>query len=138
MNRRDLQAIARIRIREAGILLRSQQYPGAYYLLGYSIECALKAAIAKQTNRHDFPDKQLANGAHTHNLENLFKLSGLWTAFQNDKAANPQLDVNWAVVKDWSEASRYQANITQLDAQDLHSACGSPQDGIFRWIRARW
>ena len=33
-------------------------YPaGAYYLMGYAVECALKACIAKQTKRYDFPPK---------------------------------------------------------------------------------
>jgi len=35
------------------------QYCGAYYLMGYAIECAFKAAISKQIKEHDFPDKKL-------------------------------------------------------------------------------
>lgn len=57
MNRADLQALSRLRIKEARLLLKHRQFEGAYYLTGYAIECALKAAIAKRTAKYDFPDK---------------------------------------------------------------------------------
>ena len=60
MNRNDLKGLALIRLREATILLANGEYSGAYYLAGYAVECALKPCIAKQTRRHDFPDKKLA------------------------------------------------------------------------------
>ncbi len=47
MNRSDLQNLATIRLRDAEVLLDNGRYDGAYYLLGYVIECALKACIAK-------------------------------------------------------------------------------------------
>lgn len=68
MNREDLQLISRQRRREAAALLRAKLFPGAYDLAGYSVDCALKACIAKQTNRHDFPNKKLAAEAWTHDL----------------------------------------------------------------------
>jgi len=49
VNRRDLQALSRIRLTEAKALLRLGHYDGAYYLAGYAAECALKACIAKLT-----------------------------------------------------------------------------------------
>ena len=101
MNRRDFQAVARTRVREARILLESQEFAGAYYLLGYCVECALKACVAKQTRRHDFPSKQLANDVHTHDLEKLFRLSGVWTDFQNEKAAKEASENNWTKLPTW-------------------------------------
>jgi HEPN domain-containing protein len=55
MNRRDFQKLALIRIEDARVLFRGGRYDAAYYLAGYAVECALKACIAKQTMRHDFP-----------------------------------------------------------------------------------
>jgi hypothetical protein len=43
MDRRKFQEAAKIRKKDAQALIRSKQYPGAYYLAGYAIECALKA-----------------------------------------------------------------------------------------------
>ena len=52
-------------------MLKAKQYAGAYYLLGYSVECALKACIAKQTKKHDFPDKEVVKKSYVHNLVKL-------------------------------------------------------------------
>lgn len=138
MNRLDLQALSRIRRREAATLLRAQHYAGAYYLLGYAIESAFKACIAKQTRRHDFPNKELANKAYSHNLETLLKLAGLEAELDADMRKNKALEVNWAVVKDWSEQTRYTTNISQTDASDLYSACTARKNGVLTWIRSKW
>lgn len=34
-------------------------YDGAYYLSGYAVEWALKACIAKNVKRYDFPDRKM-------------------------------------------------------------------------------
>jgi len=77
MNRRDLQRLSSVRLSEAKILLDNGYYSGAYYLLGYAVECALKACIAKQVKRHEFPDRQTVNDSYTHNLQSLLRISGL-------------------------------------------------------------
>lgn len=138
MNRNELQHLSRLRRQEAAVLLKSRNYPGAYYLLGYSVEFALKAAIAKQAKKHDFPNKELANKAYTHNLENLLKLAELQLALEQDMTENRALELNWAVVKDWTEQTRFQANILAAEAKDLYSACTSRKNGILPWIRERW
>lgn len=137
MNRNDFKELSRLRIREVRALLKSNSYPGAYYLLGYSVECALKACICKQVERYDFPDKKLANAAHTHDLENLVRIAGIDTAFQQERQSNADLDVNWAVVKDWSESRRYDYSITEAQATQLYKAC-TDRNGVLPWIRRRW
>lgn len=69
------------------------------------MECALKACIAKQTAKHDFPNKTIAQKAHTHNIQQLVGLGGLDPKLQRDLKANRTLETNWLIVKDWSEAS---------------------------------
>jgi hypothetical protein len=138
MNREDLQLISRQRRREAASLLRAELFPGAYYLAGYSVECALKACIAKQTNRHDFPNKKLAGEAWTHDLQKLVQLAGCGPDLEKDMKASPALQLNWTIVKDWSEAVRYDMTITEGQAKDLYSACTTRRTGILPWIRGRW
>ncbi len=130
LNRETLQRLARQRRREASTLIRQKQYPGAYYLMGYSIECALKARIAKQTVKYDFPDKKLARDAYTHDLERLVKLAGLWTDLEREMRTNKVLEVNWATVKDWSEDARYELQITRRFVADFYSACAARTHGI--------
>jgi HEPN domain-containing protein len=138
LNRHKLQEISRIRRREARALLKAGHYAGAYYLAGYSIECALKACIAKQTERHEFPNKKLAMDAYTHNIEILLNLSGLAPHFHQEVEANTTFAVNWAVVKDWSEQSRYDSSVSEIQARDLYSACTARKHGVLSWIRQRW
>lgn len=137
MNRQDFQNIARLRVQEAKVLLEAGQYPGAYYLIGYAIECALKACVAKQVKHHDFPDKKIANEAFTHDLEKLVKLAGLGPDLDMERKGNPILDLNWAVVKDWSESARYDVGITAAQACDLFAAC-TEKDGILPWVKKKW
>ncbi|RJQ54187.1 MAG: DNA-binding protein [Actinobacteria bacterium] len=129
--------MARIRVEEARVLLDKGCFSGAYYLVGYSIESALKACVAKQVRRYDFPDKKLANEAYIHNLERLVKVAGLGPAFEADLAANRDLEVNWAIVKDWTESARYEVGINEARARDLFSAC-TGRNGILPWIKRRW
>lgn len=102
------------------------------------MECALKACIALQTKRHDFPNKRFVNEAYTHNLERLIKLAGLETHLEEEMAKNAVFAVNWALVKDWNEQSRYKTSVSVKDAKDLYSACTSRKHGILAWIRERW
>ncbi len=77
MNKSDLQTLTDTRVTDAKLLLDAGRFPAAYYLLGYAVECALKACIAKQIKEHDFPDKQLVLDSYTHNLEQLLRISGV-------------------------------------------------------------
>jgi hypothetical protein len=138
MNRRAFQQIAEIRRTEALALLTAGHHAGAYYLVGYAVECALKACVAKQVRRYDFPDRDLAREVFTHDLEKLMKLSGLAPELERDKAINKSLELNWAVVKDWSESARYEIGITETQARDLYSACTARTNGVLNWIRRRW
>ncbi len=122
MNREDLQEISRLRVREARVLLQNGYYSGAYYLIGYAVECALKACIAKQVRRYDFPDRNLVRDSYTHDLEKLLGVSGLREGLDSESAGNPTLQRYWTIVKDWSEQSRYNSEISENAARDLYSA----------------
>lgn len=119
-------------------MLRAGLFAGAYYLTGYAVECALKSCIAKQTARYDFPDRKLAQDAWTHDLHKLVQLAGIGPQLTTDTIANPALQLNWTIAKDWSETSRYDLSITRAQARDLYSACTSRRNGILPWVRQRW
>lgn len=138
MNRQDLQSLSRLRAREAKVLLDAGNFAGSYYLMGYAIECAVKAAIAKQTKRYDFPNKKLANDSFVHDLKSLMQTAGLWSSFDTAMRAAPALGVNWAVVKDWNESSRYILSISEAQARDLHSACTARTHGLLSWLKNCW
>jgi hypothetical protein len=103
MNRAELQHLTRIRLREARTLLDNQRYEGAYYLLGYAVECAFKACIARKTRRYDFPDRKFVSDMYTHDLNKLLSLSGLEPEHRRETGRNPTFELNWTIVKDWSD-----------------------------------
>lgn len=138
MNRDDLQRIARLRVKEARVLLENGYFSGAYYLLGYAVECALKACIAKQIKRYDFPDRKLINDSYSHELEKLLGVSGLKEKLQKEIRNNPNLEVNWAIVKDWSVESRYSTDISETTARDFYSAVTTRKNGVLSWLKKWW
>jgi HEPN domain len=137
MNRNDLRRLSRIRLKEARALLEAKCFDGAYYLGGYAVECALKACIARNTKRHDFPDKKTVNDSYSHNLESLVKVASLAALLQQEAQTDPAFNSNWATVKDWSEESRYRLN-SEKEARDLYRAVTDRQHGVMRWIRQHW
>jgi hypothetical protein len=137
MNRDDFQKLAQKRSLDAKALLDARRYSGAYYLSGYVIECALKAKITRSTKVYDFPDKKTVIDSHTHNLSDLLRLAGLERQLTEDATKDPDLAVNWSVVKDWSEQSRYQS-INGRAARDLFNAVHDPQHGVFPWLSQYW
>lgn len=137
LNRTELKQLTRARIREAKLLLDNGKYSGAYYLSGYSIECAIKACIARRTRRHEFPDKAFVNKIYTHDLVQLMSSAGLKVQLDADIVANSGLAANWSTVKDWNEKSRYEFK-TELQARDLYQSIVSRSNGMLRWIRQYW
>jgi HEPN domain-containing protein len=133
MKRRDLQALANARLRDAEILLQNRRFDGAYYLAGYAVECAIKACVAKKTQRYDFPDRNLALDVYVHDLTKLLKPAGLDQVWQRELNLDPELNVRWGVVKDWTEQSRYETQARQT-AKDMVEAVGGAQ-GILECIK---
>jgi HEPN domain-containing protein len=137
LTRRNLQQLARKRLREARLLLQAQEYDGAYYLAGLGIECALKACIARGTRRHDFPSKQVVIESYSHELTRLMKVAGLENTFNQESNAHAAFANNWNVVKDWRVESRY-TTVAPQTARDMYSAVVSRSHGVMPWIRRNW
>ena len=131
-SRSDFEKLMDLRLKEAKLLLDQKDWEGAYYLVGYAIEFALKIRIIAQLMKSDsFPDKKLAENFYKHDLTVLRNLAGLNDEMENDATVRPQ----WKIVKDWSEQSRYQIGKTEKDATDLYDAI---EKGVLPWIKARW
>lgn len=128
MNRNELRRLARLRLKETRGLLEIRCFDAAYYLCGYAIECGLKACIAKATRRSEFPDLEKVKASYTHNLANLVKQAGLEAALRAELASDPAFDLNWIIVKDWSEKARYEQH-DEKKARDLYRAVCNRQHG---------
>ena len=138
MNKTDLQILVEIRVKEATVLLENECYQGAYYLLGYALECAFKACITKQVRENDFPNKQLANASHTHKLSELLGVAGLKQKLSEQENQDENFKLNWAVAKDWSEAARYDPVIEETKVKDFFEAITNDQSGVLKWLKNWW
>jgi HEPN domain-containing protein len=135
MNRTDLQNLAEERLGDAEALLASNRFGAAYYVVGYAVECGLKACIAKLTKAEDFYDKTLARKLFVHEIETLASLAGLdiKQIAKNDSV----FAANWALVKDWNEESRYETH-TKVEAEQMVRAVREPDHGVMQCIRRYW
>jgi HEPN domain-containing protein len=87
--RLEFRQLARIRLRDARVLLSSGNLEGAYYLTGLAVECAIKACIAKNTRRHDFPPNLNAvKDIYTHNLTTLIRAAKLQVELDTAKQSS--------------------------------------------------
>ncbi|MEX2263319.1 MAG: hypothetical protein WD696_15285 [Bryobacteraceae bacterium] len=136
MNRLEFQSLAAERLDDDAALLEAGRYAGAYYVSGYAIECAMKACIARKTKQDEFPPKEAAK-YYVHDITKLLDIAGLGPAFAQKAGRDPAFSANWAVVKDWTEETRYQSR-GQQQAEEILAAINDPQHGVLQWLRRNW
>ena len=137
MNRTDLQNLAEERLGDAEALLANSRFGAAYYIVGYAVECGLKACIAKLTRAEDFYDKNLARKIFQHNLAELANYARLSAVIEQSGKTDPVFEANWAQVGLWSEESRYETR-TQTEAEQMVKAVHDPNHGVMQCIRQYW
>lgn len=138
LNRYDLQRLADLRADEARLLLDNGYYSGAYYLLGYVVECALKACIAKRSVEFEFPDLERVRDSYNHNFQRLVVTAGLTNDFLREHGSSRPFRDNWKIIMAWQPDSRYRHSISETDALELFDAVTGDNDGILPWIKLRW
>lgn len=138
MNRTDLQLLAEARLADALVLMAASRWAAAYYLLGYAIECGLKACAVRQFRQDEVPDKIIVNDFYTHRLDRLLAISGVKPALESRTSRDPAFQINWNAVRDWSETSRYDHSISEAKARDMHIAVADPTAGVLSWLRTQW
>jgi hypothetical protein len=134
MTRAEFQQLAEARVMDAQALLTAQRWHAAYYLAGYAVECGLKACIAKGFNQHDIPDWSFVKNIFVHDLNKLLELANLHSHI----VKNSPLDVNWVIVREWSEKARYELNTTHNDAYNMVNAVTNSTSGVLPWLKKFW
>jgi hypothetical protein len=138
--KKDFEALAELRMDEGKALLDKKFYAGAYYLLGYAVECALKACICKHIKRNHIPHKKFVDKFFDHNLEKLLNLSGDKTKkFQKRMKKDPVLDRHWSsIVIKWKETVRYNPNVEPENAKYFYKALTDDEHGVLTWLKKCW
>ena len=137
MKRQDFRELANLRLKEAQVLLRAGCWAGAYYLSGYAVECALKACIAKGTERYEFPDRKRVNSSHTHDLVELVRVADLNKPLHEATDYYEQFALNWAFVAKWSVEARYEQH-SQAEAEQFLKAVRDRKYGVLPWLKKHW
>ena len=117
LSRRELNQIARARLKDAEVLLEAKRYDGASYLCGYAVEVGLKAKICETLKWKGFPstNKEFANyrSFKTHSLDVLVTLSGV------EEKIKKRYLVEWSVVAEWDPEARYKpaGKVSEADSR---------------------
>jgi HEPN domain-containing protein len=137
--RKELQALAKLRLKEAETLFAAGMYDGVAYLSGYVIELALKARICRLLNVDDYPTKgNYAKVYAVHDFDQLRFLAGLGSKI--DVIATPNLFANWSLAAPWGPERRYapKGTYSKKDAEDMLNAIRNKNDGLLTWIKRYW
>jgi HEPN domain-containing protein len=135
--RKQLQQLARLRLREAEALYQAGLYDGCAYLAGYAVELALKARICRLLGLKDYP-LDPPQAFKSHNLEQLKVLAGLTT--QIDGRKNKDLFDNWSKAVKWNPEQRYEApgKYNDVKAKEIRDSIRSRPNGVLVWLSKRW
>lgn len=137
LTKHDLERLAQTRLDDASLLFAGGRYSSSYYLTGYAVELAIKACIANLIPANAIPDKGFINAIYTHKLDSLLSTAGLRPHFDTDAKTDLQFAVNWSIVNNWSQDSRYQF-WDQFSTATLLTAINDPNHGVFRWVQTHW
>lgn len=133
LTKKDLLALSKLRLDDAKLLLKEQRPCSAYYLAGYAIELAIKANISDQFQQGVIPDKGLVNATYSHDLAKLIGLAGLSTILKEEGKRDADFLVNWGIVSQWTEKSRYTFT-DQQSATNIINAIIDDEHGVLQWL----
>ena len=107
------RAVARIRLKDADVLLNQQRHGGSLYLAGYAIECILKWAVTRRRGIVRLPAE-----LETHDWDVLLSETGLGRFLQ----AEPVMHTLYSeLAESWGPELRYLATAPKpTDAENLY------------------
>lgn len=128
--RTEFRQLATLRLADAKALQAAAQWAGAYYLVGYAIESALKACLIKKfVEKESWPSSDFkAIEFYTHDLAALIGQARLESVLMNDVSYRPF----WLELQNWSEQTRYNLN---ADEQNTIQLIGAVEE-VLRWFEA--
>ena len=84
----------------------------------------------------EFPPKEAAR-YYVHDLPKLLDIADLGSAFTQEAGQDAAFRANWAIVKDWTEETRYQSR-AQQQAEAILVAINDAQHGVLQWLKRNW
>ena len=145
-NHKQLREISKSRLRTSKILIDHQDYDGAFYMMGYVLECALKSVICKRLNLANYPDKDSSEDKRsifrTHKFDILLTLSGIEKDFSLSTLVPARRSENWSIATKWRPETRYEpiGSHNQIEVVRVYEALTENPEGILNWIskKKKW
>lgn len=137
VNGPSLKKLATARLKTVKILLKSNEFDVAVYLLGYVVEFALKAVICKKLGLTEYPPSsdELEKVFKTHTFDTLLVLSGL----SNKINANAPSGLwnNWSELTKWRVDMRYDpiGTYSKVEVEEKIRALEDRPYGLLTWIK---
>lgn len=134
----DFRILALARQKETTALYENGFYDGAYYLSGYAVEFALKAAICKNLNMDIFVKNAVSGNVlkafQIHDLPDLAVLAGLKQELAVLIDASSDFNRTWSLVSNWNEQRRYQSGCNEETAKIFIDSVNI----VMSWIKQHW
>ena len=135
---KDLKEIAKKRLNAVKILINANDWETAAYLMGLTLECALKAATCKTLKLQSYPantrKKEIDSYFMTHKFDQLLVVSGLSEVFSLN--GEPDEFKNWSEFTieypgDWPSMRYDQSKIwDESKVKRLYDNLIDPQHGV--------
>lgn len=146
----DFKNIARRRLKTAEILISNEEWGIAVYLMGFVLECVLKATACKTLKLAKYPEveknknQQIASYFRTHDFDMLLLVSGTSDIFElsgEGASSWSGFTQEYTKIGKWTDI-RYNI-LEQFDeglARKLHAFLTASPNGIIPLIeaKARW
>lgn len=142
----DLKQITKKRLKTVKVLLSVKDWDGAAYMMGFVLECALKAVICKTLHLVNYPEytgkQKVDDYFMTHRFDLLLKVSGMENIF-SDRGPSESWR-NWSEFTveypgDWP-AMRYDINRKwdETKVKKLYTNLVESQNGLLKEVKKRW
>lgn len=105
---------------------------------GYTIECALKAALCNRTDEYLSPEK---GNYKTHNFDSLLTKANLKDEFRDEQRRSPRFKAYWSTVSKWNPELRYEilrGKSLEVESDRQVDAISDKKEGVKRWVENYW
>jgi hypothetical protein len=140
----DLRLITKKRLSTTEILIKAEEWECAVYIMGYVLECGLKAVICKKLNLFEYPDKEkdpISSFFKTHQFDRLLVLSGLRYIFSDKGPIDAYR--NWSeftieYIGDWTSMRYSTRQWDEQKVKNLYTNLTDPNSGILTILKKKW
>jgi hypothetical protein len=121
----DFKLLAERRLRTVELLISHEEWVVAAYMMGFVLECVLKAAICKVLHLESYPEPgpgvrhEVSTYFMTHNFDQLLIVSGMSDLFRlYGKGANTRASFIQEYPGSWTDI-RYKTAMTEFDKEKV-------------------